>query len=81
MEHNLLEKLYGNIVDQSELELLLQTHFGCSGSVSHEEIHYSRSGMQGPALILKYTKGGELSEIFAGAEIQPADVASIREKS
>lgn len=80
MAYNLLEDLYGNIVEQSELEQLLLTHFGGCRSESHEEIHYSHAGKQGPALILKYTKDGELSEICTGSAIFPTDVESIRAK-
>jgi hypothetical protein len=66
-------------VDQSELEQLLQTHFGGSSSSTIEEVQYARQG-QPHALTLRYDDDGELACIEPGAGLTTDDVPQIVDK-
>jgi hypothetical protein len=66
-------------VDQSELEQLLQLHFGGASSETNEEIQYARPG-QAVALVLRYGDDDKLARIEPGQGLGPDDVPQIVEK-
>jgi hypothetical protein len=78
MTANLLNELMLDTVDQSELELLLQNHFGMARGESPEEIHYFRTNEQ-EALILDYADG-ELNAIRPGPGLKENDILELKSK-
>jgi hypothetical protein len=80
MAENLRTVFHCDEIDQSEFELLLITHFGGSQSQTDREIRYTRGQGVEPALVLKYSKDGAITEIIAGAALASDDVALIQAK-
>ena len=80
MSDNLFNEFSGDSVDQSELEQLLLMHFNGSSSIDENEIHYAHPGIDTPALVLKYSRDGELAEIHPGPGIRSDDIDQLRSK-
>jgi hypothetical protein len=78
MATSLLNDLMPDSVDQSELELLLQIHFGMAKSESPEEIHYFRTNEQA-ALVLHY-EDGALEAICPGTGLKEHDIPELQSK-
>jgi hypothetical protein len=79
---DLLETFHVNRVDQSELEQLLQAHFGRAKAVTNREIHYGREDLDlKPALIVRYTKEtARIATIEPHPGLALDDVAQIERK-
>jgi hypothetical protein len=80
MTNNLLVEFAGDSVEQSELEQLLLMHFGNSVAISQNEIQYTYKGTNDAALILKYTKNGEISNIISGPGMRNSDIELLHNK-
>ncbi len=66
-------------IEQSELEQLLQMHFGGASSARIEEVQYARQG-QAAALVMRYGDDGKLACIEPGPGLATDDVAQIVDK-
>ncbi len=75
---NILKDLASQGVDQSELELLLQNHFGRASATGNQEVRLSRCN-DPDALVLRY-EDGELSEISPGPGLKQGDVSELQTK-
>ncbi|HSY46914.1 MAG TPA: hypothetical protein VK800_12750 [Steroidobacteraceae bacterium] len=78
-ENDLRSTFLGDQVDQSELEQLLQMHFGSASSQTSEEIQYARP-QQAAALIVRYGDDGKPARIEPGPGLRPDDVPQIVDK-
>jgi hypothetical protein len=68
-----------DLVDQSDLEELLQVHFGYGATVTLEEVKFARRG-QPPALIVRYGGDGKIASIEEGPGLAPDDIPQIVDK-
>src|SRR5258706_5156611 len=74
---NLYSAFQVDHVDQSELEQLLQIHFGGASSDSPGVVCYSHGGLGEPALILRYSDDNEIAHIEVGPGLRPNDIAQV----
>jgi len=77
-DSNLLKDLYGDIVDSTELESVLVTHFGRARQLSMVEYCYGRTD-KSYSLKLHYD-GHLLTTIKEGPEWKPADLVPLQNK-
>lgn len=69
-----------DLVDQSELEQLLQSHFRNAISDSPDVVCYSHDGNKEPALTLRYSDDDEIAHIEAGPSLRLDDIPQVVDK-
>jgi hypothetical protein len=79
-----LKALHVREVDQSELELVIQSHFQFAQAPNPYEVRYGPHDpyqQHPPALVVRYSKSsGRISKIEPGPTLCPDDIAQIAEK-
>jgi hypothetical protein len=78
-KEDLRSRLQAESLDQAELGLVIQQHFGHGKYAAPQEIHYARAHDDCAVRIL-YDDDGTLTKILAGPDLQVGDIEELQKK-